>query len=179
MFKGTGIRPAELLIPASSDISKWSVVACDQYTSEPAYWQGVREFVGGAPSTLNLILPEAELVLDKTQPYGISSETLEKTLAIRGAMSACLDGGVFGEPVRGFILTERRFDSSEKPPRIGLVATIDLEEYAYDKDGGSPVRPTEGTVVERLPPRVVVRRRAPLETSHALLLIEDEQKSVI
>ena len=154
-------------LPAQKDrLSQWSVVACDQYTSQPDVWHGIEETVGNAPSTLRLILPEVYL-----------SNAVERVKQIHQCMHAYLVQGVLEEAVHnGLVLTERECAGGN---RIGLVMTVDLDAYDFGRDSSSPIRPTEGTVVERLPPRMAVRRGAPLECSHILLLCNDAEQTVI
>ena len=167
-FKGLGFSPADILLPKNCDMEKWSVVACDQYTSEPEYWQGVEQFVGAAPSTLRMILPEAELNADDVQ---------NRITAINRNMDACLTNGQFDNAKDTFILVERRLKSGEL--RTGLVGVVDLEDYDYNKGACSLIRATEGTVLERIPPRVRVREGASLELPHVMLLIDDPDCTVI
>ena len=160
-FNGTGIMPADILIPKRQFLGKWPVVACDQYTSEPEYWNKTRWIVGDDPSTLNLVLPEAYLELDKTKPDGISEHTRGMISAIHECMDSYLTSGLFDKSIQGFVLTIRTFTQSqdkEKSPRIGLLVSVDLERYEYASGSESLIRPTEGTVVDRLPPRVAIRR---------------------
>ena len=154
-------------LPAQKNrLSQWAVVACDQYTSQPDVWKEIEETVGDAPSTLRLILPEVYL-----------SDAAARTDRIHRCMRAYLDQGILEEAVHdGLVLTERECAGGN---RIGLVMTVDLEAYDYRRDSVSPIRPTEGTVVERIPPRMAVRRGAPLECSHILLLCNDAEKTVI
>ena len=165
-----GVRVPEVHLPASgSDWEAWAVVACDQYSSEREYWEGVRERVGGKPSTLNLIFPEC---------YLEDADKDERILRIQSAMRDYLDRGVLSGAGEGFILVERR-TPFEPEPRKGLVIAVDLEKYEYGKGSASLIRPTEGTIVERLPPRMKIRRGAPLELPHIMLLIDDPDRTVI
>ena len=165
----TGFKAADILLPGKGiDHHRWSVVACDQYTSEPQYWQQVEEIVGDAPSTLRLILPEV---------YLGAADTDERLAAISRAMDGYLAQGILEEYKEAMIYVERT-DSSGKV-RQGLVGAIDLEQYDFHKGSSSLVRATEATVIERIPPRVRVRRNAPIELPHIMVLIDDRQKSVI
>lgn len=166
-WKDVAIAPADILLPAPFvDLSAWAVVACDQYTSQPEYWQAVEGVVGDKPSTLHITLPEIFL--------GQSGVRVPK---IHATMKAYLEKDVLKEAVsKGFILTER---TTESGCRLGLVAAVDLEGYDYHEDSRSMVRATEGTILSRIPPRLKVRENAPLESPHVLLLLDDVQKTVI
>ena len=157
--------PADILLP-KKDFDKWAVVACDQYTSEPDYWEETGRIVGGAPSALNIILPELYLQKDNSVRIG----------KINQKMSEYLDGGVFNEYKNTMIYVERE---SNHTVRKGIVGLIDLEDYDYTKGSHALIRATEATVIERIPPRVEIRKDAPLEMPHILLLIDDPALSVI
>ena len=161
------LYPGELLLPADrSSLTEWACVACDQFTSQPRYWEDVRRFVGNHPSTLDLILPECYL-----------NEAPQRIERIHRAMRDDLEKGVLVPAVsNGFILVERNTSSGA---RVGLVALLDLECYDYIKGSQSLIRATEGTVLERIPPRVKIRRDALLESPHILILIDDAKKTVI
>ena len=135
------VKKPHMLLPAKGvDLFKWSVIACDQFTSEPEYWQELEETVGGEKSTLSLIYPEVYL--------GKESGRGEK---IRAAMREYLQEGVF-EPYEGYILVDRT--CSDGKHRLGIMAEVDLEKYDYEASSRTPVRATEMTVVERLPVRI-------------------------
>lgn len=161
---------ADILLPnfisRSCEAEKWAVVACDQFTSEPEYWRDAERFVGENPSTINIILPEAFLA-DKTK---------ERLLKIAGCMSE-YENTVLDEHKETLIYVRRT--QSDGKVRCGIVGKIDLEEYDYSVGSTSSVRATEGTVLERIPPRVAVRRAATVEAPHIMLLINDFAKSVI
>lgn len=159
--------PADILLPQLEDMGKWAVVACDQFTSQPDYWQRVRETVGGAPSALELILPEVEL----SGPYE------QRIPAIHTAMARYLAEGLFREYPASFVYVERRLLDGKIRP--GLVGAVDLEQYDYSPDAASAVRATERTVVERIPPRQKVRRGASLELPHVLLLCDDPEDRIL
>lgn len=167
-FKKVGFLPSDILIPHDCDMEKWSVVACDQYTSEPDYWKEVENIVGSDPSTFRLILPEACL---KSDDVGNRIEKINKT------MDNYLAGGVFDTISDSFVLVERTLANGKV--RKGLVGVVDLENYDYNKGASSLIRATEGTVLERIPPRVRVREGAALELPHVMLLIDDAQCTVI
>ena len=164
----TAFRPADILLPKDTDMNKWAVVACDQYTSEPKYWAELKEYVGQTPSALNLILPEVYLGSGNEQAM---------IGAIHRNMEKYITSGVFREYKDSLIYLERTQDDGKV--RAGIVGCIDLEEYDYSKGSSSSVRATEATVVERIPPRLKVRRGADIELSHIMILIDDEGKSVI
>ena len=159
---------ADILLPAKGNYETWAVVACDQFTSQPEYWKKVEEIVGNDPSTFRVILPEAQL------SDGHTEEHIDK---INATMKEYLDGGVFKEYKDAMIYLERV--QSDGKVRKGLIGKIDLEEYDYNKGSTSMVRATEGTVLERIPPRQAVRRDALIELPHVMLLIDDPQNAVI
>jgi len=161
------LSPANILLPKNIDMAKWSVVACDQYTSEPEYWDRVKNFVGDSPSTLNLILPETYL-------NGNTAPLIEK---INAAMNQYLTKNLFEEYKNSYIYAERTLSSGKT--RKGLIAAIDLERYDFSPNSKSTVRATEGTILERIPPRKRVRINAPLELPHIMLLIDDKDKKII
>jgi hypothetical protein len=159
-----GLAVPELLLPApGTDLSAWAVIACDQFIQDRGYWDRVRAAVGDAPSTLNLIYPEV---------YLEEPDRAERIAAVHRAMERYLADGVFAPPLRAPVYVER--DTPFRSGRRGLVIALDLEQYDWKPGGASLVRPTEGTVPERLPARMEVRRNAPLETPHVLVLIDDE-----
>ena len=160
--------PADILLPRDCEYSKWSVVACDQYTSQPEYWQEVEELVGSAPSTLRLILPES--CLD-----GPSVET--DIMEVNNTMTRYLREERFCTLPASLIYVERRLDNLRL--RRGLVGMVDLEQYDYEPGAEAQVRATEGTVMARIPPRVAVRKNAPLELPHVMLLADDPEKTVL
>lgn len=164
----TAFKAADILLPNNTDMKKWAVVACDQYTSEPKYWSELEEFVGAAPSALNLILPEVYLGSGNEQAC---IDTIHKN------MKKYISEGVFKEYKDALIYLERT--QNDGKVRAGIVGCIDLEEYDYRVGSTSSVRATEATVVERIPPRLKVRQGADIELSHIMILIDDEGKSVI
>ena len=158
---------ADILVPSEKvDFEKWSVVACDQYTSQPDYWQGVEKTVGGAPSSLKIVFPEVYL------PEG--DGRIEK---INKTMYEYLEGGIFKEYKNTLIYVERT--QADKRVKEGIIGVVDLEAYDFSKGSQSPVRATEGTVLERIPPRVKIRENAPLELPHIILLINDFEDDII
>lgn len=162
------VKVPEILLPNDSvDMSKWAVVACDQYTSEPEYWEGVKKATDGSPSALNVIFPEVYL----------SKDNAPIIQSINNTMREYLDSGVLKSIGEGFVLLER--STPITPKRLGLVIAVDLEDYSFVRADKANIRATEGTVVERIPPRVRIREHAPIELPHIMLLIDDRNKSVI
>lgn len=164
---GIGI-PNILLPKKESDFSKWSVVACDQYTSQPEYWQTTKKIVGNNPSTLNLILPEVFLEEDNW---------IDRIDQINKNMNSYIATNIFSNDLNGFILVDR--STTHVKSRKGLVVMLDLEKYDYNKGSTTLIRATEGTVVDRLPPRIKIRENAPLELPHIMVLIDDPEMTVI
>ena len=161
-------QPANILLPQNCDLSLWSVVACDQYTSQPEYWQRVEERVGRAPSALRLILPESCL-----EGPNVETDIME----INTTMTRYLREGRFQEYPDSLFYVERTLDSGKT--RRGLIGMVDLEQYDYEPGSGAPIRATEGTVLSRIPPRVAVRKNAPIELPHVMLLADDPDRTVI
>ena len=146
---------------------KWAVVACDQFTSQPDYWKEVEEYVGDAPSAFHLMLPEIYL-----EEPDVESRIAE----INRVMKDYIDRGVLENAGRAAVLVERETSEGK---RLGLMAALDLEEYDFAPDSQSRVRATEGTVEERIPPRMKIRKNAVLETPHVMVLINDPERSII
>jgi Protein of unknown function (DUF1015) len=167
MSAQTCFRLPQILLPRPGiDLAKWAVIACDQYTSEPDYWRRVAREVGDAPSTLNLIFPESHLgMADAPSRIGRIQDTMRSYLA----------NGLLYEH-KGAIYVERTVGHRI---RRGLMLELDLEQYDFGSKSASPIRPTEGTMVERLAPRIEVRRGAELELPHILVLIDDPACTVI
>ncbi len=162
-----GVLVPQVFLPrAGTDLQKWAVIACDQFTSEPEYWREVESFVGDAPSTLQLTFPEVYLEATGKQ---------ERINRIQSAMRRYLDEKLL-EPQDGIVYVERRVDGKV---RKGLLLGLDLERYDYNKGSASLIRATEGTIVERLPPRMQIREGAALELPHILVLIDDPGGTVI
>ena len=162
-----GFESAEILLPdfQKTDGTKWAVVACDQYTSEPDYWKKAEEIVGNSPSTLSMILPEVYL-----------SQTAKRVPVINESMKEILKAHLVSHPDSMILLARTQSDGKI---RKGLIGAVDLECYDYRKGSDSLIRATEGTVLERIPPRVAIRRDAPLELPHVMLLIDDDHRTVI
>ena len=167
-FEKLGFYPADILLPKQQDMTKWAVVACDQFTSEPEYWEAVENTVGDAPSTLRLILPEANL----------KAPNVDELIGdINASMSKYMADGVFETFTDSLIYIERQ--QSDGRIRHGLIGMVDLDAYDFTPGSGALIRATEGTVLDRIPPRAKVRRNAPIELPHVMLLIDDPDKTVI
>ena len=161
-------KKANILLPKNCDMKKWSVVACDQYTSEKEYWDDVKKIVGNNPSTLNLILPEI---------YLGESDIETRIKNINKNMDNLLKEDFFKEYPNSMIYLERR--QADGKVREGLIGMVDLLDYSYEVGSTSMTRATEKTVIERIPPRVKVRENASLELPHIMILIDDEKKDII
>lgn len=167
-FSEMGVKIPEILLPKNLDVSTWSVVACDQYTQDREYWKNVEKTAAGKPSTLNIILPEVYLNdADK-------SSRIEK---IRETMKNYIESGIFADAQEEFIYVERK--TAYGRVRHGLVCTIDLETYEWKPFSKALIRATEATIVERIPPRMEIRKGAPLETPHIMLLVNDPNHSLV
>ena len=158
---------ADILLPdfTKNDAYKWAVVACDQFTSEPEYWEAAKIEVSDAPSMLNAILPEVYL-----------SESEKRIPLINATMEKYFDEVLVSAP-DSMIYVERT--QSDGSVRRGIVLAVDLEAYDYTKGASSLIRATEATVLERIPPRVAIRRGATIESPHVMLLIDDSERTVI
>ena len=168
-FSKVGMIIPNILMPRKDvELQKWAVVACDQYTSEPEYWNSVAEEVGSAPSTLNLIFPEVYLEDDDKE------QRIEK---INAAMEDYLKRGILEDQGQAFFLVQRK--TPDSPTRWGLMAALDLEQYDFSKDSTSMIRATEGTILDRIPPRKQIRKNATIELPHIMVLIDDPDKTVI
>ena len=166
-FERIGIRPAQILLPAAGVRPEtWACIACDQYTSEPEYWEKAFAVAGDAPSAIRLILPEYNLK---------NSDSLIPQ--IHRTMADYLAQGLLAPAVNpGFILCERTIASGT---RLGLVCAVDLEQYSFEKGSLPLIRPTEQTITDRLPPRLKIRRGAPVELTHIMILIDDPDRTVL
>ena len=160
--------PADILMPKTDSMEKWAVIACDQFTSDQAYWDRVRKNAEGAVSTINLILPEEELGTEKEA---------EHTAVINATMKRYMDEDVFTTYPNSFVYVERQLENGSI--REGLVGMVDLDAYDYSTGATSAIRATERTVAERIPPRQRVRRDAPIELPHILMLCDDHDKKLI
>ncbi|MBE6998001.1 MAG: DUF1015 domain-containing protein [Ruminococcaceae bacterium] len=161
-------KRADILLPQNCDMTKWSVVACDQFSSQPEYWAALESETAGVPSTLHLMFPEAYL---ETRDQFAEAEK------INAEMRRYLDGGVFRTLHDSYVYLERTLHSGVV--RRGLLGVLDLDEYDYAKDSVSPIRATEGTIESRLPPRVRVRSGAALEMPHIMVFIDDPADGVM
>lgn len=159
--------PADLLLPAAAPLNPWACIAVDQFTSQPDYWQKAETLAAGQPSTLHIVLPEAYL--------GTPAEA-DRLADIRAAM-ADYRQNVLTRHVHGFVYVERT--QMDGTVRQGLVGAVDLEQYSYAPGEKPQIRPSENTVVSRIPPRLKVRRGAPLETPHVMMLADDEKRTLI
>jgi len=160
-------HPADILLPVHPT-DRYPVVACDQYTSEPNYWEQVERIVGDAPSTLRLTLPEI---------YLKEEDLPERIEAVNASMERYLSEGVLKEYPDAMILVERRL--ADGRCRMGLIGAVDLDAYDHTPGTRAMIRATEGTVLERIPPRVAVRKGAFIELPHVMLLLDDPEKTVI
>lgn len=166
---GIGVRVPDILIPNRGiDLSRWAVVACDQFTSQREYWQRAEEYVGEAPSSLRLIFPEAFLG---------DPEPDERISAINRAMTDYLARGIFDTHPHTLFLVHRVTEAGVG--RWGVMVALDLDQYSWEPDSTTMIRATEGTILDRIPPRKEVRKDAPLELPHILVLISDEDRTVI
>ncbi|MGV8162454.1 MAG: DUF1015 domain-containing protein [Candidatus Nanoarchaeia archaeon] len=166
-FDKIGLQVPEVLLPKNVDMTKWAVVACDQYTSEPQYWKSAERFVGSSPSTLHLIFPEV---------YLESKDKEERIKNINAKMSNYLKEEIL-YPTKSFVLVDRK--TNHVKSRKGLVVALDLDMYDFNKGSKTLIRATEGTIIERLPPRIKVRENAEIELPHVMVLIDDPEKTVI
>ena len=168
MFEKLPFKPADILLPRDCDMNRWSVVACDQYTSQPEYWQRVAQFVGDQPSTLRLVLPESCL-----EGPNVETDIME----INNTMSRYLRQDRFVSLPDSLIYVERKL--ADGAVRRGVVGMVDLEQYDYEPGSPALIRATEGTVLSRIPPRVAVRKNAPIELPHVMLLCDDREGTVM
>lgn len=160
---------AKILLPGNgADMSRWSVVACDQYTSEIEYWQRADEYVGDAPSMLRLVLPEV---------YLEAGDVADRIGKICDTMDKYIEDGTLSESEPTYIYVERTLANGKV--RRGIVGAVDLERYDYSKGSKSAIRATEGTILERIPPRVRVRENATLESPHIMILIDNDECDII
>lgn len=164
----TTFRRTEILLPQNCEMTKWSVVACDQFTSQPEYWAALESLCADVPSTLHLMLPEA--YLESRDQFAAAEE-------INAEMRKYLDGGVFRTLEDSYIYVERTLRSGAV--RRGIIGVLDLEDYDYSQNSASPIRATEATVENRLPPRVRVREGAALEMPHIMVFIDDDSDNVM
>ena len=163
------IKAPHILLPKKDvDMNAWAVIACDQFTSQLDYWEDLEELVGNKPSTLHMIFPEAYLGrVDEGAYINRVNKNIEKYL----------DNGTLIDHDECFILVERKTSVVER--RLGLVISIDLEDYTYAKGVKSLIRASEATIVERIPPRLRIRENAPVELPHILFLFDDKKRQII
>jgi hypothetical protein len=167
IIRDIGIQIPQVYLPKpGTDLTKWAVIACDQFTSQPEYWNEVEKIVGNAPSTLHLTFPEVYLEKPGKE---------ERIQNIQTSMRKYMDEGIL-QPHDGFVYVERTVGGKT---RKGIVLCLDLEAYDYTKGSSSLIRATEGTIVDRLPPRIKIREGALLELPHILVLIDDPNCTVI
>lgn len=159
--------PTDILLPERADMHRWSVIACDQFTSDAAYWRAVQDTVGDAPSTLRLMLPEF---------YLGKCDEAAATRAIQQTMHAYLEGGVFRTVPHSLVLVQRTLPGGAV--RCGIVGALDLGAYDYAPDSVTPIRATEGTVASRLPARVRIRAAAALEMPHIMVFYTDPEDAI-
>jgi uncharacterized protein (DUF1015 family) len=161
-------QAADILLPNNIPTENWCVVACDQYTSQPEYWRQAKKIAGDSPSAYHMVYPEAYLESTNAGQYAAR---------IHQMMERYLADGIFREMKNSYIYVERTLAGGAL--RRGVMMALDLEQYSYETGSKTPIRATEGTVLERIPPRVEIRRNAPLELPHIMVLIDDKQKSAI
>ncbi len=165
-------KRADIMLPKfsadSEKMKKWSVVACDQYTSEPEYWNTVSEDVGDAPSTLKITVPEI---------YLNDVDIEDRIKNTNSVMKQYIDEDMFTEYKDTYVFVERTLANGAK--RLGIVGVVDLEDYDFSADSQSKIRATEGTVISRIPPRLKVRCDALVELPHIMLLIDDDKCDII
>lgn len=164
MEEFTTCMPSEILIPEGIDLTKWSCIACDQHTKEPEYFESLEKLVGDAPSAYRVVFPEIFLGKDDEKRIESINTTMKKYLEDNILI-----------PYFGYILTVRTTASGDR--RVGIVATVDLEDYSFVKGENSLIRATEETVLERIPTRVNIRKNAVLELPHVMLLFVRQEKA--
>ena len=158
------IKKQHIFLPKKHlDLSKWSVIACDQFTQDKDYWQTVALYTEDAPSTLNLVLPEIYLAADNS----------EKIKQINSNMLAYYQNGFICDEGPIMVLVNRK--TKKHPNRLGIVMAVDLEEYSFRGDDNKLIKATEGTIIERIPPRVEIRKDAIFEFPHIMLLYDDRK----
>ena len=167
-FSKFGLKVPEILLPKEIDTKTWSVVACDQYTQDKDYWETAKKIAEGKPSTLNLIFPEVYLNQD---------DKAQRIKKIKEAMASYIQSGIFAEPKAQMVYLERT--TAYGRVRKGLVTALDLDSYEWKPFSSALTRATEATILERIPPRMEIRRGAPLELPHIMLLANDPQKILI
>lgn len=168
-FDKIALQVPTILLPKTGlDLTKWAVIACDQYTSQPEYWHEVERLTAGEPSTLNLVFPEV---------YLEDADGEARIATINATMDRYLSEGVVEPQPPGFLLVDRATETV--PSRKGLMVALDLEQYDYRPGAATLIRATEGTILDRLPPRIRVREKAHIELPHIMVLIDDPERTVI
>ena len=163
----SNVRIPKILIPNKKvDLEKWSTIACDQFCARPKYWEELEEIVGNSPSTLRLTCPEIYLNRGNLE---------ERISSVQNKMKEYLEDGLF-EEYENFILVEREVEGGRK--RVGIMIAIDLDQYNWERVR-VPIRATEGTIIERLPVRIQIRKGAPIELPHAIILVDNPEKDII
>jgi len=175
ILDGLPICVPQILMPrADIPLEKWATVACDQFESEPAYWKEMAEHAAGTPSALNIVFPEVYLAsVTGADP----SEDTKRIEQIGKTMKQYVADGVFRERAPAFLALDRK--TEQVPSRKGLIMAVDLDEYNYNCPEPTLIRPTEKTIVARLPPRIAIRKDAPLELPHIIMIIDDPEKTVL
>ncbi len=163
----TGLSAAEILLPVTDDYTSWATVACDQFTSESEYWETLKKLVSGKKTTLDMVLPEIYL----------NGNYEERIKRINKNIDDYYNNGCFKTLPKGLVLTVRSTPFVKR--RIGLVGAVDLEKYEYSKKSDSLIRATEGTIEERIPPRLKIRKDAAVEFPHVMVLCDDEKREII
>ncbi len=172
IYNNIAVAAPNIMLPNKDvDLSKWAVIACDQYTSEPEYWNEVKNEVGNNPSTLNITLPEVYLGIENEEQHESRLASIKKNIA------DYMNSGIWNVLDNGFIVLDRA--TSLHPSRKGLMVAVDLEQYSYEVGNKERIRATEGTVISRIPPRVKIRANSPVELPHIMLLIDDPEGLVI
>ncbi len=166
-MKDTGLNATEILLPQTDDYTAWATIACDQFTSETEYWDTLKKQVEGKKTTLDMVLPEIYLTGDID----------ERIKTINKNIDYYYNNGYFKALSKGFVLTVRSTPYVKR--RIGLVGAIDLEKYEYSKKSDALIRSTEGTIEERIPPRLKIRKDAAVEFPHVMVLCDDEKMEII
>ena len=166
-----GLHLPDIIIPRTGiSLEKWAVIACDQYTSEPEYWEDVEEIVGDAPSTLRMIYPECYLELGDRE---------NRIRSINTAIQSYIDQDIFTTYPSSFFLIKRTTPRTRAGGRWGLIVAVDLDAYDYSKGSEALIRATEGTILDRIPPRKQIRKHAKIESPHIMVLIDDPHHTVI
>lgn len=172
IYDNIAVAAPNIMLPNKNiDLSKWAVIACDQYTSEPEYWDDVKNEVGENPSTLKITLPEVFLGIENEEQHNARLASIKKNI------ETYMSDNIWEELPDGFIVLDRA--TSLHPSRKGLMIAVDLEQYSYEVGNKERIRATEGTVISRIPPRVKIRANSPVELPHIMLLIDDPEGLVI